>query len=333
MLEKYPLPGVETVAHNLSIETERVTTALSYFKRDKTVVGLIYNLLNTRELSAAILDYGFLGQYIDIFREAGVPVIYSTHNAQSFLTAQTPRHGIGSLLKRSNAWLQAIHERHYFNRCDKLVVVSEEDRRFHNRIVAPEKVCLIPNFVDETDYAISSDKGDYIIISGNFEAFQNAEGLRWFILNVWNERGLENVPLYLAGVHSDKVLRELNIDIPEGIHALGVVDDLRSLIARARVALVPVVHGSGTRLKIIEAMALKTAIVTTSKGIEGMDCNGAAIVADDPKEFRERTLDIFKNDAMNQRLAESAYEVFLKNYSMRANSKKLKQCIQEILFR
>ena len=82
-----------------------------------------------------------------------------------------------------------------------------------------------------------------------------------------------------------------NLPLPtaEGITLTGFVDDVRPLIASAAVCIVPLWQGGGTRLKILEAMALRTPVVTTSKGAEGLDAEHGVhlLIADEPAAFAD----------------------------------------------
>ena len=71
------------------------------------------------------------------------------------------------------------------------------------------------------------------------------------------------------------------------IRALGEVDDMKPYIGKARATVVPLLHGSGTRLKCIESMALKTQLISTNVGAEGIEHEGSIIIADNPQIFKK----------------------------------------------
>jgi len=97
-------------------------------------------------------------------------------------------------------------------------------------------------------------------------------------------------------------------ELGDGVRLSGYLEDIRPVVAGASVCVAPIRQGGGTRLKILEAMALGTPVVATSKGAEGLDvADGEHIlIADGPAEFANRTLQLLRDPALRQRLAYNA---------------------------
>jgi polysaccharide biosynthesis protein PslH len=97
----------------------------------------------------------------------------------------------------------------------------------------------------------------------------------------------------------------------------GFVEDVRPMIARAWVSLVPILQGGGTRLKILEAMALRTPVVSTWKGAEGLDVQNDVdiLIADEPEKFAEMVVRLLKEPELHHRLAENAYKLVATKYN------------------
>jgi glycosyltransferase involved in cell wall biosynthesis len=91
----------------------------------------------------------------------------------------------------------------------------------------------------------------------------------------------------------------------------GAVDDVLPYYAGARVVVVPLRIGSGVRVKIIQAMAMRRAIVSTSKGCEGLDVEDGRhlVVADDPDAFAAATARLLDAPAERARLGEEAHRL------------------------
>lgn len=94
----------------------------------------------------------------------------------------------------------------------------------------------------------------------------------------------------------------------DGVKTTGFVDDIRPYVEQAAVFVVPIRIGSGTRLKILDAMAMEKAIVSTSVGCEGLRVtNGENIlIADTPEDFADRVVKVLTDDGMRQKLEENA---------------------------
>jgi hypothetical protein len=165
-------------------------------------------------------------------------------------------------------------------------------------------------------------------MSANFIAFQNDLGLSWFVEKVWNHKIFDNKKLLLVGIASDSVLKRLNQAHEfRNIEALGTVDDLKPYIASAKVSIVPLLHGSGTRLKCIESMALQTQLISTSKGAEGIEHEGSIIIADTPELFSKSLLEIFEGKID---YTGKAYTIFLNKYSSKPNCEIFRSIIKSI---
>jgi glycosyltransferase involved in cell wall biosynthesis len=108
------------------------------------------------------------------------------------------------------------------------------------------------------------------------------------------------------GRHPSKRLRNLAASDP-AIRLPGRVEDVRQHVWSAAVSVVPLLSGSGTRLKILEAMAMGSPVVSTSIGIEGIGARDRvhALIADDPQDFAAAALRVMSDRALAGRLAVS----------------------------
>lgn len=292
-----------------------------YFKPDRRFIDQVRALHRATPLSAILLDYGFMGAQIAPLTKIGVPIILGTHNLESNLSGQLPAAwAFDKMQVRLRQALEYAHERWFFRRADAVICVSEDDRRAYARFIPADRLCVVPNFVDVPDIYDEVQRQDRIIMTGSFDNFQNREGLRWFVDEVWNEELRARTTLYVAGKLSDQVTQEFG---DRSIVGLGRRDDLLAEIAQSRCAIVPLWHGGGTRLKCIEAMAVRTPVVTTSKGCEGIEHNGAFLVADDPASFRAAIRRILDHPDAAARQADEARHAFDRRYSLAANAERL----------
>jgi len=320
-------PGIQFISHVFIPEKiSRLGEFAGYFKRDKKLIRLLDDILQTQDIDITILDYFFLGQYISYFIDKGIHVMYGTHNAQSKLRMQQPADGIMEKIVRLFSFLaQAWHERIYFKRADQVICVSEIDRKFYRRFIPERKISIIPNFVDETLYKPAIEKRPYIIMTGNFESFQNYHGLEWFVNSVWNDELSGITELYLVGRGAAVAVsliskgREIN-----RVKVIENQNDILKYLAFASAAIVPLWHGSGTRLKCIEAMAIKTQLISTTIGAEGINHGGSILIADNPVLFRS-----YIRNALNgtSNHTDMAYRVFIENYSSAINKTRLDNII------
>ena len=301
--------------------------ASDYFIIDKKLKELIVSIIQVKKISLVFLDYGFLGQYILFFKSLGIPVLYGTHNSQANLIKQVDGH---TFRGKFNFTLASFHEKFYFNKSDYIISVSQIDLNYHSKISVASKNILLPNFVSEKEYFPSESKSNYVIFSANFNTIQSLNGLIWFLNEVWDEELSLITELYLAGNYSKEAL-----DIPQlkdvylkNVKALGSVSDMKSIIAKAKVSVVPLIEGSGTRLKCVEAMALKTQIVSTDVGAEGIEHKGSILIANTSSLFKKSIIDVLNN---NFDMTDIAHKIFFDKYSSRSNLNILSDVVQNKL--
>jgi glycosyltransferase involved in cell wall biosynthesis len=110
--------------------------------------------------------------------------------------------------------------------------------------------------------------------------------------------------------------------LPMDAHVIltGYLPDIRSVVASAWICVVPLRVGGGTRLKILEAMALGTPVVATSKGAEGLDVtpDKNILIADEPDEFAAKTLRLLREQDLRNRLADNGRRLVEEKYGWSA---------------
>ncbi len=219
--------------------------------------------------------------------------------------------------------LEQWHERSYFSKADAVLVVSHHDLDYHRRFIDSNKLFLVPNFLDKRIRRKAPRQQRLLVMTANFTVYQNFEGLRWFVQEVWNKELAGRFRLQLVGRGSREALQKITGQAEwENIIALGRVDDVKQYIASAEGVVIPLLHGSGTRLKCLEAMALHTPIIATSRGVEGV-LSHHFIVADTAEEFRSALL---RFEGSPQR-GDALRADFMKEYSAAVNRRRLEEAI------
>lgn len=326
-LQQYRIPGVEFLVHRkMALGVMDRITGGHYFRRSGEVMRIFKTVCTNYEIDVAFLDYGFIGQYMQFFAERGIPVILGTHNAQAMHTLQKPAHGFLQKLRRSQlVALEKMHERKYFREAAAVLVVSEPDKTYHTDFINPGKIFVVPNFLDEREYEVVIDRNpNLLVMSANFGMFMNYQGLKWFIDEVWNDALAARFELWLVGRQSKEALIKITgKPCWRNITAIGKVEDMKHYIAQAAGVIIPLLHGSGTRLKCLEAMALRTPILATSKGVEGVESDHF-IVADTGDAFQEALRDY----QFDEKRGNALHEDFMKQYSAAINKSRLQYILQ-----
>jgi glycosyltransferase involved in cell wall biosynthesis len=161
-------------------------------------------------------------------------------------------------------------------------VCSEPDRRYLSRFPGGGRVSAIPNSVTFPDLDTYDNTEQLILLVGAMGYRPNAQAADTLVQKIW--------PLVRSRVPGARVAivgvgREHTVSYhspQEGVTFTGFVDDLQPLYRKARVVCCPILHGGGTRVKIIEAAANAKAVVSTRIGAEGLDFrDGHEIILED----------------------------------------------------
>lgn len=305
--------------------------------RRPEVLDCLLDQFESFKPEVAWLDYLFIGQYIEWFAERSIPVIYGTHNAQSNLTKQqsiVEKKIVRKLQLSVMAQLHLFHERLFFRKARSVVCVSKQDLEFHSRLVNRSQLAIVPNFVDVAVYDSVPPyvcRQPYICFVGSIDNFQNAQGIKYFVSKIWNTiSNATEVQLMIIGrgAKHDKELQCL-VEPYNNIQVIEDVDSVVPFIKGSLVSIVPLLQGSGTRLKIVESMSCKSAIVSTSRGAEGIDAvNGRDIlISDDANEFASMIIRLVTNQKYRQTLGQNAYKLAMKNFGIESVRDTVRQII------
>jgi len=205
----------------------------------------------------------------------------------------------------------------HFRAC---TVVSEEEKRLLAAVVPRFKTIeVVPNCVHVSEYRgfQAPAKPNTLVFTGSFSYFPNYEAMVWFLRDVYPhvQKEIPGVEVTITGDHGNRPLPGVG-----NLKLTGLVEDARPLVARSWASIVPLQHGGGTRLKILEAMALGTPVVSTSKGAEGLGLRHGehALIADGADDFARAVVRLLKDPGLRAHLSRNAYELVVKKYDWTA---------------
>lgn len=233
-----------------------------------------------------------------------------------------------SLLKKKNpvGWLVDFEEwfkmSYYENKISRdfeiCFAISAIDKCFLEKKRKLENLFVVPNGVDleyfspiEYESVLNS-----LIFIGSMDVFWNIDALTFFCNEIFPliKKKIENVQLYVVGSNPCKKVKQLRKD-PQ-IIVTGEVPDIRPYLAKSTVSIVPMRVGAGIKNKVLESMAMKKPVISTTVGCEGIDVTPEqdVIIADEPEVFAERTIELLTNEQLRNRLATNGYNLVLSKY-------------------
>jgi glycosyltransferase involved in cell wall biosynthesis len=219
-------------------------------------------------------------------------------------------------VQRLRCWLSwqkgRLHEARLFKRFNLVTMVSEQDRLacLENLPGYLGSIAVIPNGVDcAHNYPGLADvRPNTLIYNGALTYSANYDAMHYFLAKIYSliQREVPDVSLMITG--STKGVNLSGLQLDSSVQLTGYVEDVRLPVAGSAACVVPLRQGGGTRLKILEAMALGTPVVATAKGAEGLEVVDGEhlLVADDPAAFAEATLRLLRDAALRARLAHNA---------------------------
>jgi glycosyltransferase involved in cell wall biosynthesis len=253
----------------------------------------------------------------------GAPKILEEHN--SFTRMMWDRYRAqSSILQKARCWASWQKTRYYearlFPRFDRCVMVSEQDRETCLRDLPGYHgiVEVVPNGVDchHNRPGLAPVAPNTLIYNGALTYSANLDAMRYFLADIYPliRAQIADVSLTITGATAGVDLSGLALD--GSVRLAGYVPDVRPLVAGASACVIPLRQGGGTRLKILEAMALGTPVVSTAKGAEGLDVVDGEhlLLADSPADFAEAVARLLRDLALRQRLAISARALVEQRY-------------------
>jgi glycosyltransferase involved in cell wall biosynthesis len=245
-------------------------------------------------------------------------IVFDEHNAEAELQIRSLNADLSDP-KRWPAsfysWLQIPRLQRYeqwaCRASDWVTVVSEPDRKRLARFAPTTPMSVIPNAIDVTEYqaATAQSSLEYdLVFTGKMDYRPNVDAVLWFSREIWPTVLQERPGTSWAIVGQNPHRRLKRLSELGGVTVTGQVEQIQPFIAGATVCIMPFRVGSGTRFKLIEAMAAGKAIVSTGVGAEGFAATNdkELLIANDAAEFASATLHLLNSPEERVRLGEQA---------------------------
>lgn len=234
----------------------------------------LIEILKRNKYDIVQLEMIYMAPYIETIREhSDAKIVLRAHNIEHkiwdriaketkfFLKRMYINHLVRTLKK---------YEMESINKVDGIAAITYRDAAFFRGETAVP-VIDIPYGVNPQEftpkYEVKPLPTFYHIGSMNW--MPNEEGIKWFLTKIWDKvlNKSSEASIYLAGRHMPKWLKNIK---KQNVHIVGEVPDSKQFINEHDVAIVPLLSGSGIRIKIIEAMAMGKTVITTLVGAEGI---------------------------------------------------------------
>jgi glycosyltransferase involved in cell wall biosynthesis len=252
-------------------------------------------------------------------------LLCNTYNIESQVTARTAAltndASARKALERNRNQLASM-ESDAYSRSNLTIACSEEDRRNGIGLAPQGNFLVIGNGVDTSYFtAISNQETDnkkpVLLFTGTFTYGPNPQAAHYFATEILPliHQQIPDVVFMIAGSRAAETRNQLTA---LGLDIACVSDpaDMRPCFSKASLFVVPIQTGGGTRLKILEAMAMGVPVVSTSIGAEGLGAQHGThlFIGDSPQEFAQRCVDLLRDDESQRRLVRNALEWVREKY-------------------
>jgi len=212
--------------------------------------------------------------------------------------------------RRSLAWFDAH------------TVVSDHDASYFRRYAKRTPICVVPNGVNVTEFASRPDPSGSptLVYVGSMDYFPNVEAVLHFVRYSWPHicGKIPGVRLLIVGRNPPTEIQRLALE--PGIGVTGTVPDVQPYYQQAHALVVPLKSGGGTRLKILEAMAMGVPVVSTTVGVEGLGLAPGTdfLLADTPQAFAAETIRLLCDQELRTKLATRGRKTVVERYDWSA---------------
>jgi len=362
------LLSMNTIKHQVNVESLR--NQLSYYDDIKTVYldnrvsvfGAIGNLFSSESYHVSRFDYQefrdalvdilqndtfdiiqletlYLAPYIELIRvHSKAKIVMRSHNVEFEIwkrTTSTTRNLLKRLYLNYLTKKLQRYEVGQLSQYDLLVTVTEKDLDNYRLLGYSGKGLASPISVDISNYQpqeLSKDQALKLSFIGSLDWAPNLDGLDWFLRDIWPSilKRFPFVELHVAGRNCPKRIADL---ASSNIFIHGEVGSAIDFINAYPITIVPLLSGSGMRVKILEGMALGRVVISTTIGAEGISASHGKEMyyADNAKQFVSAVEEVSINKQKMVALSTNARRFIQHHFDRNTNAQRLISEYQELI--
>ncbi|TDQ06675.1 glycosyltransferase family 4 protein [Pedobacter metabolipauper] len=305
---------------------------------DDDAAKLLEDILKEKQFDVIQFEGLFVVPYLDIVKaNSSAKIIYRAHNIEfdvweriAITERFTPRRKYLQFLARR----LKIYETEQINRFHQVFAISEQDRHAILRFGCEVGIEVFPVALDFERYVINTAKPSFptLFHIGSMDWRPNKEGLEWFLDEIWPDIEKLNSELrfYIAGKNMQREFFEYDSD---NLVVEGEVFDAVEFINSKSIMIVPLLSGSGMRVKIIEGMAMKKCVIATSMAAEGIRCEPGKdiMIADTADEFYRSILQCITNPNKWHEIGENARKTVERDHDISTISERMLNIYQKLV--
>lgn len=291
-------------------------------------------ILDENNFDIILFEGLFVCPYLDVVKEkSNAKLVLRAHNIESDIwegLAIQERNLIKKLYLNLLQKKLLNYEKSIVSKMDAIICISHKDADWM-QARTEKPITTIPFAILAPNQKIEIDNKYTVFHIGSMDWQANLDGINWFLSSVFpiiNQKK-ENVILHLAGSSMPNYFKNLAND---NIIIDGEVENAKAFMQKHNLMIVPLLNGSGIRIKILEGMAIGKTIISTSIGASGIHCQDKKniLIADTAKQFVDKIIWCLENPLESKQIGENAKQNIKENYNEELINNKLNSFLKNI---
>jgi len=231
-------------------------------------------------------------------------------------------------------WKLERFQKRIWEKFDSCIVCSALDKKIMEEKTGKLNISVINNGVDtnyfkRNSYPVSKNA---LVYTGEIGWYPNEDAIMYFVKDIFPliKKSEPEVKFWIVGNNPSSKIKKL-AEKDKSIIVTGFVDDVREFMGKASVYVAPLRIGSGTRLKILEALSMEKPVISTSIGCEGLDVEGDKhlLIKDNPEEFARAVSSLLKNEGLCASLGQNGRRLAQERYDWKVVFKNLEFILKD----
>lgn len=304
---------------------------VEYAKYDEKKDMIMQYILNEK-INIVVFEFPYTTEVVNLkqLEKYNIKMILVAHGVESIFFKEL-RNDLPKIIVQMefNRWEK--YENKILKQVDKVIGISPEDVKYLQYHHQLDNIIYIPPYFSSKKVVWNNTKkNDYIIFCGALSFYPNYQGIKWFLDNVFEKYRLQykNIKLKITGKIDKWIEKEFSRY--DNLIFTGYLSqpDLEKEIIYSAFTVVPILKGSGVKIKLLEALSYGVPTITTLHGSEGVPFSQKMIpylVGKDEKEMLEHMILLTEDDNQKETLSANAKRFFEEIYSSKKNAQKWEQ--------
>jgi glycosyltransferase involved in cell wall biosynthesis len=343
LLGVYPIPGDHNRLRKMANIAAGFTTKYPYmiwWLRSRNFSKAVREASRKADYDIFYFDTIALSQYLEALPQGKGAIVLNHHNIESQLMhrrSENEKSIFKSLYFSMEGRKREKYERQLCSRFDHNIVVSQLDQKRLEKKSGKLSCSVVPNGVDLEYFKPVGieQKDNSIIFVGGLRFYPNIAAVRFILRYVWKplKKKRPLLKFYIVGKFPPEDVKKAAESDPS-IIVTGYVDDIRPLMEKAAVYVCPITDGGGTRLKILDALAMKKALVAHPVACEGIDVTDGTdvVLANSPEQFVESIDQLLGDLDRRKALGENGRLLIESKYSYEAIGKDFHNTLTDLSY-